>query len=297
MSKLSDFLIEISVYFPEIDAYQMSALEEGFTNQVFLLSQNDLPTLILRLADIDEEAFYINRQAELQVMGEAASLGLSPELIWQSGPVVVTRFVPQASLDWQVNHSHQDIERIAKRLKQAHQLSLISHEYQVEQVIALYVARIKALTVEPALKAEAAYLQVLLNQLDIQPSGLPAVLCHNDLNPKNVLMDKQRTWLIDWEYTGVGDPLFDLAVVVKSHNLTRRQTIILLDAYQLTLPQQQALDCLDRYCRAYALREMAWLLLKYLLNPTDTLSLDYYFEFKGTPSLNPFMTPLNGAQK
>lgn len=297
MSKLSDSLVEISVHFPEIDAYQASALEEGFTNQVFLLSQNGLPTLILRLADIDEEAFYINRQAELKVMSEAASFGLSPELIWQSGPVVVTRFVPQASLDWQVNHVDQDIERIAKQLKQAHQLSLIQHEYHVEQVIALYVKRIKALTQDPVLQAESVYLHVLLNQLDIQPSGLPAVLCHNDLNPKNVLMDEQRIWLIDWEYTGVGDPLFDLAVVVKSHNLTRQQTLVLLEAYQLALPRQQALNSIERYCRAYALREMAWLLLKYLLNPTDTLSLDYYFEFKGTPSLNPFMTQPSGAQK
>lgn len=211
--------------------------------------------------------------------------------------MVVTRFVPQASLDWQVNHRHQDIVRLARRLKQAHQLALIQHEYRVEQVIALYVTRIKALTQDPALQAESVYLQMLLNQLDIHPSGLPNVLCHNDLNPKNVLMDEQRIWLIDWEYTGVGDPFFDLAVVVKSHNLTHRQTVVLLDAYQSTLPRQRALDCIEGYCRAYALREMAWLLLKYLLNPTDTLSLDYYFEFKGTPSLNPFMTQPSGAQK
>src|SRR5438477_250803 len=37
------------------------------------------------------------------------------------------------------------------------------------------------------------------------------VLCHNDLLPANLIEDGRRLWLVDWEYGGVGHPLFDLA--------------------------------------------------------------------------------------
>ena len=36
-------------------------------------------------------------------------------------------------------------------------------------------------------------------------------LCHNDMLPANVLDDGQRVWIVDWEYAGMGHPLFDLA--------------------------------------------------------------------------------------
>src|SRR5581483_3768020 len=37
------------------------------------------------------------------------------------------------------------------------------------------------------------------------------VLCHNDLLSANLIDDGRRLWLVDWEYAGIGHPLFDLA--------------------------------------------------------------------------------------
>ena len=37
------------------------------------------------------------------------------------------------------------------------------------------------------------------------------VLCHNDLLAANLIDDGRRLWLLDWEYAGVGHPVFDLA--------------------------------------------------------------------------------------
>ncbi len=38
------------------------------------------------------------------------------------------------------------------------------------------------------------------------------VSCHNDLNPRNILWDGERLWLIDWEAAFRNDPYVDLAV-------------------------------------------------------------------------------------
>ncbi|MFF0745865.1 phosphotransferase [Streptomyces sp. NPDC004111] len=41
-------------------------------------------------------------------------------------------------------------------------------------------------------------------------------LCHNDLNPGNILFDSSRAWLIDFDHLGTGDPLFDVATATLS---------------------------------------------------------------------------------
>ena len=43
------------------------------------------------------------------------------------------------------------------------------------------------------------------------PCGL--VSSHNDPNPRNLIFDGRRLWLIDWELAACNDPLFDLAIV------------------------------------------------------------------------------------
>ncbi|PWJ02346.1 hypothetical protein DKG34_39065 [Streptomyces sp. NWU49] len=44
-------------------------------------------------------------------------------------------------------------------------------------------------------------------------------LCHNDLNPTNILFGESRSWLIDFDHMGLGDPFFDLATVILSLRL------------------------------------------------------------------------------
>jgi Ser/Thr protein kinase RdoA (MazF antagonist) len=44
----------------------------------------------------------------------------------------------------------------------------------------------------------------------------PETLCHNDLNPHNILYDGSRSWLIDFDHAGLGDPLFDVATLIAS---------------------------------------------------------------------------------
>lgn len=39
------------------------------------------------------------------------------------------------------------------------------------------------------------------------------VSSHNDSNPRNILFDGRRLWLIDWESAYRNDPLVDLAIV------------------------------------------------------------------------------------
>lgn len=56
-------------------------------------------------------------------------------------------------------------------------------------------------------------------------------LCHNDLNPRNVLWQDGRVWLIDFEYAGLNDPCFDLAAVSVEFGLSEGEERAWMEAY------------------------------------------------------------------
>lgn len=61
--------------------------------------------------------------------------------------------------------------------------------------------------------------------------AVPKALCHNDLNPGNMLFDGRRGWLIDFDHVGLGDPLFDVATAIDSLGLGPKETDAFLVRY------------------------------------------------------------------
>ena len=60
------------------------------------------------------------------------------------------------------------------------------------------------------------------------PSSL--VSSHNDPNPRNMLFDGRRVWLVDWELACRNDPLFDLAILTLELATTPQLETILFEA-------------------------------------------------------------------
>ena len=57
-----------------------------------------------------------------------------------------------------------------------------------------------------------------------------SALCHNDLHHLN-LLGTAPLMFVDWEYAGVGDPIFELAAVIGYHDLDLEQRSILIAAH------------------------------------------------------------------
>jgi thiamine kinase-like enzyme len=62
-------------------------------------------------------------------------------------------------------------------------------------------------------------------------SPRPTVPCNNDLLAANYLDDGERTWLIDYEYSGNNDPCFELGNTATECSFTEDQTDAWCEAY------------------------------------------------------------------
>lgn len=291
MTHLTAYFDKMADILPEFNKIKVTSFEEGFSNKVYRLDWSNAPRAVLRIPDLDEAAFNIHRQSEMTVLLAAAKAGISPPVLWHDDQgAFACQFMVQPSLGWDVKHSNTNIARIANALTQAHTLPEVDHPFCIYDLIEHYLQSIESfLPTRPDVREELAYLRELFANLPRVASNYSPVVCHNDLNPKNVLIDNDAIWLIDWEYTGMGDPLFDLAVVTRSHNLTLKQQVYLIQSYDDALEIEDTLDKIAQYSLAYSLREMIWLLLKHLTMPSDPQAWPYYVDFKAMPSLNPFI--------
>jgi thiamine kinase-like enzyme len=103
----------------------------------------------------------------------------------------------------------------------------------------------------------------ILELLPEPPAGA-LTLCHRDPTAPNLLETAVgELRLLDWEYAGPGDPLYDLAVIIEHHALDAAATATLLHAWAgdglpAGLPAPVAQERLGRAREAYRLVVQLW---------------------------------------
>ena len=77
-------------------------------------------------------------------------------------------------------------------------------------------------------KKEVFGLKEKLNKLNIELKS-----CHNDTVPENFIKSGEKIYLIDWEYSGMNDPMWDLAAHSLECNFSKEEEKEFLDFYFL----------------------------------------------------------------
>ncbi len=247
-------------------------LDGGITNLNYLVA-DEAGRYVLRICE-DRPALGISRSNEAACQRAAWRLGLAPELIHREDGMTVSRFVPGRSLaagDLAQPDLTVGIARLLRRLHGSRDSLTGEFLYFCPfQTIRTYAA--SAASLGARLPAAIDDLLADARSLARRIAPFRPVLCHNDLLPANFIFSGEQLWLVDWEYAGMGHPLFDLASVSAGAGFNDEQDRDLLEAYRGGL-RNSDLHELRIFRAASSLREALWGLVQ---SVESGLSFDYH---------------------
>jgi len=195
----------------------------GITNRNFKV-QVDGQELVLRVGGKDTELLGIDRAAEHVASLIAAELGLGPEVVAFVEPegYLVTRYV-----DGEVGKV--DVAWVGEALRRLHDGPTLPGRFDSFRVVEEY----RATADKHGITVPLVYgrLKEIADEIERQRFGAQIRPCHNDLLNANFIGDGTRTWLVDWEYAGMGDAFFDLGNFAVNHELDESGESELLAAY------------------------------------------------------------------
>jgi len=195
-------------------------LQGGASNENFLLT-SEAGKFVFRLTAAAGERFGMDRAQGLSAHQRAAESGISPVLLGVLMPqgYCVTPFLDGRILDGQILREHGILQSCVQTLSIGHHATAIEGSFSAFADIRRYVniASTEALPVPTdliSMTEAAAKVEMLF-----QAAETPSRLCHNDVQIQNFIIGEHKTWLLDWEFAGMGNPYFDLAMIASNGEL------------------------------------------------------------------------------
>ncbi|MBY0395095.1 MAG: phosphotransferase family protein [Thermoleophilia bacterium] len=217
----------------------------------------------------------IDRRNEVICQRMAHEIGVAPAIVHHEDGVLVSAYIDARTLDPAGVREPGVLPRIAGVLRTLHEgWDRITGEmlyFSAFQTNRTYTRSARELGA--ALPDDIDDLLEDARGLAHRMGPFRPTLCHNDLLPANILDDRDgRIWLVDWEYAGIGHPLFDLAGVSANCALSDDQDAAFLEAYRGRLDPVDVRDL--RTLKAMSLlREALWSVIQTV---ASDLPFDYH---------------------
>ena len=232
-------------------------LEGGITNLNFLVSDSGSKSVVRLGSDIPEHLVY--RSNEIIVSEAAYQIGVSPKLIYNEPGVLVLEFIESKTLEPKT--VRENLNKIVPIIRKIHdeipnKLSGQPQIFWVFYVIKYYSNYLlnnnsSHISLIPSLLKKAEKLEKLSSPREI-------VFGHNDLLAANFLDDGSKIWVVDWEYGGFNDPLFDIGGLSSNNDLDENLENEVLEMYFKEKPSKDLIIKYNTMKTASLLRETMW---------------------------------------
>lgn len=209
----------------------------------------------VRLSPADSARLGVDRRSECVLLQAVANAGLSPAIVRcdPSRRLLVTRHVADHALSRSAAIEPREIERLAHALRILH---AIPRPLGVQRVdFAAQATRLEAQCSGARVIADDIRSRARTAFATLAGGGRSDTLCHNDLHHLNLVGTADRLWLVDWEYGGTGDPVFDFASFICQHDCGARERELLCAAYGNGAP---AAEQLAAACWAFDYVQWLW---------------------------------------
>lgn len=213
-------------------------LEGGYGNHNYFFRVQD-SAYAIRIPFADQP--YVDRDYE-RVLYEQLPEGLSPDLIAVdvAKGILITRWLEGTLL---VDQTRPATKQLGAFIKHLHaNTPKAQRDYDPHRLARVYLS---TMSTPPEIKEIANRRWV----------PVEVASCHNDLNPWNVVVAEDRWRVLDWEFAGHNDPLFDVVNLVEGLELPNAVLIeVATDVLGHAPGEAHLLACYE----AFWLREYAW---------------------------------------
>ena len=257
-------------------------LEGGITNLNYIVQDNEKKVVVRLGSDIPEHLVF--RQNEISVSKAAFEIGTSPKLIHNEPGILVIDFIESTTLDPQ--GVRDNLARIIPVIKNIHKSIPMKLSGQPPLFWVFYVIKYYA---NFLIKNESNHIPIVNELLDkneklemlSSPRGI--VFGHNDLLAANFLDDGSKIWVVDWEYGGFNDPLFDLGGLSSNNDFDTQLEEQLLEMYFEKKPSSDLFIKYNAMKTASLLRETMWSMVSEI-----TSKIDFNYEEYTSDNLTKF---------
>ncbi len=222
-------------------------LPGGITNRNFLVRDDGLGrSFVARLGE-ERPLLGIDRRNEVTCQRAAWGLGVAPEVVHQEEGILISAFLEARTLNAEEVREPVRLDRLAKVVRTLHDgwdgLAGMTLYFSAFQTVRTYAQTAREL--EARLPEDLDRLLDDARGLARRIAPFTPVLCHNDLLPANLLEETSsgRIRIVDWEYAGVGHPMFDLANIASNSGLSDEAEEALLAPTAARSPGASLANC------------------------------------------------------
>lgn len=267
--QLESLIQQLPEYRQHQYSYQVKKIEGGLTNhnfQVIFPKQ----TYFVRLTKKNGWLIGLNFEREILCAQAAAELGIAPNVVLYSlkDRAIVFQFIDGSPPE----KNRDSYERLLTTLRTLHQSEVIfPTHFCPYRAIEVYYSQALNLREGQNVPRSDEILAVVEEIRAVIPKLRTTVPCHLDLYNLNFLDDGQNIWIVDWEYSAMADPIFDLATLISSDRLSINQMEELLELY-LECPKTEDYAYLFLLC---ILADIRWWLWNYIQAEVSEIPAPY----------------------
>jgi len=218
----------------EIDRIKDISPIGGMTNKNYKLQIDD-KLYVLRVPGNGTEEM-ISRQEEIKNAVYANKIGVDAELIYfnEKTGVKISKFIENAeTLTPEAAKKQSSMEMVVDIFRKLHTTKLqMNNSFDIYNKIEKYeqlLIKVNGNNYEDyyEVKEKVKSLKTITGELDIKLTP-----CHNDTVAENFIKSgDEKMYLIDWEYGGMNDPMWDLAGYCLENGLSEEEEELFLNIY------------------------------------------------------------------
>lgn len=204
----------------------------GLTNRNFRVEVEE-EVFVVRLAGIDTHLLGIDRASEYAAGRTAAAAGVGPGIFKYLPHLgcLITHFVQGTSIPTEDLEREEILGSVVGSIRALHACPTIPSTFPVFRICENYARLASERGVAVPKEWDEAHAIGARIESAVNRAPMVSVPCHDDLLNANFLLEGPHTWIVDYEYAGMGDPFFDLGNLSINNGLSEEAQSTLLRLY------------------------------------------------------------------